>query len=154
MARTKWKWTSFPTVPDLCPTTVNLFSRYQLPLRNLLMQTVKNKLTYWQMEIHMERQKHAQERQTDRLTEGGINNMTDKETEICRDRQKDRQTYRQGDWSTVAQINRKTDIQISTLTDGSPASVPEWHRGDEAITALPSSAQPPVLSINSTFITV
>ncbi len=37
MARSKWKWTSIATVPDLCPTTVkiliHLFSRYQLPLR-------------------------------------------------------------------------------------------------------------------------
>jgi hypothetical protein len=38
MARSKWKWTSIATVPDLCQTTVkiltHLISRYQLPLRN------------------------------------------------------------------------------------------------------------------------
>ncbi len=36
MARSKWKWTSIATVPDLCPTTVkiltHIFSRYQVPL--------------------------------------------------------------------------------------------------------------------------
>ncbi len=36
MTRSKWKWTSIATVPDLCPTTVkiltHLISRYQLPL--------------------------------------------------------------------------------------------------------------------------
>ncbi len=35
--RSKWKWTSIATVPDLCPTTVkiltHLISRYHLPLR-------------------------------------------------------------------------------------------------------------------------
>ncbi len=38
MARSKLKWTSIATVPDLCLTTVkiltHLISRYQLPLRN------------------------------------------------------------------------------------------------------------------------
>ncbi len=38
MARSKWKWTSIATVPDLCPTTVkiltHLISCYQLPLRS------------------------------------------------------------------------------------------------------------------------
>jgi hypothetical protein len=37
MARSKWKWTSIATVPDLCSTTVkiltHLISRYQLPLK-------------------------------------------------------------------------------------------------------------------------
>jgi hypothetical protein len=36
-ARSKQKWTSIATVPDLCPTTVkiltHLISRYHLPLR-------------------------------------------------------------------------------------------------------------------------
>ncbi len=36
-ARSKWKWTSIASVPDLCPTTVkiltHLISRYHLPLR-------------------------------------------------------------------------------------------------------------------------
>jgi hypothetical protein len=39
MARSKQKWTSIATVPDLCPTTVkiltHLISRYQLPLIKL-----------------------------------------------------------------------------------------------------------------------
>ncbi len=38
-AHSKWKWTSIAMVPDLCLTTVNIFthliSRYQLPLRYL-----------------------------------------------------------------------------------------------------------------------
>ncbi len=40
MARSKWKWTSITTVPDLCPTTVksltHLISRYQLPLKTYI----------------------------------------------------------------------------------------------------------------------
>ncbi len=36
-ARPKWKWTSIATVPDLCPTTVKIWThlifRYHLPLR-------------------------------------------------------------------------------------------------------------------------
>jgi hypothetical protein len=39
-ARSKWKWTSIATVPDLCPTTVkiltHLISRYHLPLSQFL----------------------------------------------------------------------------------------------------------------------
>jgi hypothetical protein len=40
MARSKWKWTSIATVPDLCSTAVkiltHLISRYQLPLTIIL----------------------------------------------------------------------------------------------------------------------
>ena len=38
-ARSKWKWTSIATVPDLCPTKVNILthhiSPYQLPLKEV-----------------------------------------------------------------------------------------------------------------------
>ncbi len=53
MTRSKWKWTSIATVPDLCPTTVkiltHLISRYQLPWSpEFVMQnihTVQQKVT-------------------------------------------------------------------------------------------------------------
>ena len=56
-ARSKWKWTSIATVPDLCPTTVkiltHLISRYHLPLKCWRPPTIHKILVYIKMSAPM-----------------------------------------------------------------------------------------------------